>query len=69
MIIVIIIFFIRQSVTIQPVHSLNSDSATFPTDGSEVPLLKQEDDTVDQFVYEHSYCVDETETTNQVFLC
>ena len=61
------IYFVRQNITSQPVQSLNSDSATFSTDGSETPLLKPEDDTVDQFVYEHSYCVDEKQTTNQVF--
>ena len=51
----------------QPVQSPN-DSATFPTDDSEVPLFKPEVDTVDQFVYEPSYNVDEKQTTNQVFL-
>ena len=62
------IYFTRQSITIQPVQSLNSESATFPTDGSEVPLLKPEDDNEDQFIYEHSYNVDEKQATNQVLL-
>ena len=30
-------------------------------------MLKPEDDTIDQFEYEHSYNVDETEGPNQVF--
>ena len=62
------IYYTRQSSTSQSVQSLNSDPASFPTEGSEVPLLKPEDDIVDQFVYEYFYNVDETEATNEVFL-